>query len=519
MKQGDLIRILIGLGLFAAAYVLINSELLIHSILYRLAANDSSSALVAGISIILQSLVTLSLLIFLPKRFFWVLLVLVGISAVINLTYSGILGELVDRSKIAWMMVEARQSTNAVGQFASDFAVAALKSGLALMLLVITRHFLRPIIKPIFTRWKMGRAAAVLVSVIILISYALIPLSLSGSVASERNAFVYAAQIMMAAPAPDRAKVTITANPEQQIEKIIWLIDESISYDIYEKTIKPGLTAEEFVDFGQAMALGNCSTPANFALRSGVNVAIVDRDTDLRITPSIWGYAKKAGYQTTLIDGQVAGPPQNMLLPPERKLIDQYDSAAAGLDTDRELAQRLNELMKSPGKHFAYAVLRGVHFQYTDHYPGGASDKNLPVNEQYENAVRYSKKGFFEKLLTGVDRDRVAIVYTSDHGQNIADEAMPHCSVRPTKAEFEVPLVAFLPSLEAKTLQNKIDGTRSASQIFPTTLKWMGFPADYADASYDRDLSKPSKRPIWFGRTVVPVDFADKIEIYPIPKD
>lgn len=519
MTQRYAIRIFTGLILFAFAYALINSELLIHSILYRLAANDSSSAFIASISIILQSLITLMLVVLLPKRLFALLLGLIGISAVINLTYSGILGEVVDRSKIAWMIVEARQSTNAAGQFTGYFAIAALKTGFALILLATTRFFLRPFTNSFFHRWKIGGVPTTVGSVALLLGYVLIPLSLSGSVASERNAFVYAAQIMMAEPAPDRAKVTIDANPEQQIEKIIWLIDESISYDIYQKTIKSELVAKDFVDFGQAMALGNCSTPANFSLRSGVNVSTVDSTTDLRAMPSIWGYAKKAGYQTKMFDGQVAGAPQNMLLPTERKLIDQYESAAAGLDTDRKLAQRLNTEIKSPGKQFIYTVLRGVHFQYTDHYPQGASDKNLPVSTQYENAVRYSKQNFFSKLFAGVDRDRVAIIYTSDHGQNVANGAMPHCSVKPTQAEFSVPLIAFLPPFEAQYMTKKIVGTRSASQILPTTLKWMGFSTDYAISNYDHDLSTPSKRLIWFGRTVVPVDSGDKIDVFPIPED
>ncbi len=175
--------------------------------------------------------------------------------------------------------------------------------------------------------------------------------------------------------------------------------------------------------------------------------------------------------------------------------------------------------MKSPGKHFAYVILRGVHFQYTDHYSSGATDKNLPIEAQYEKAVRYSKQDFFEKLLAEVDRNRTAIVYTSDHGQNISDDDMPHCSVDPEASEFSVPLVVFLPSSEAQTFSKAVTGPRSASQIFPTTMKWMGYPSDYAQSNYDNILFRPSKRLIWFGRNVVPVDSGDRIDISPIPDE
>ncbi len=109
------------------------------------------------------------------------------------MTYSGILGEVVDRSKIAWMMAEARQSTNAAEQFASSFAIAAMKTVLVLILLTAARHFLRPSIQPYLVRVQLNNAAAMLISVAALLGYAFIPFSLSGAVANERNAFVYAA--------------------------------------------------------------------------------------------------------------------------------------------------------------------------------------------------------------------------------------------------------------------------------------------------------------------------------------
>src|SRR5690606_14149895 len=115
-----------------------------------------------------------------------------------------------------------------------------------------------------------------------------------------------------------------------------------------------------------------CSAPANLALRSGVDVRNAGPDMDLRATPSIWAYARKAGYRTALIDGQTTGAPQNLLLPPERALIDEVETVGDGIDTDRAIARRINARLKAPGRSFTYAVLRGVHFQYRDHVPPGA---------------------------------------------------------------------------------------------------------------------------------------------------
>src|SRR5690606_2185431 len=127
--------------------------------------------------------------------------------------------------------------------------------------------------------------------------------------------------------------------------------------------------------------------------------------------PSIWAYARKAGYRTLLIDGQTSGPPQNLVLPPERALIDELRPAAGALDTDLRIAEALNEQLRGPGRSFTYVVLRGVHFQYRDHYPAGLVPADSPPSLQYDTALTYSKGRFFDRLLTGVERSEVAIVY------------------------------------------------------------------------------------------------------------
>lgn len=530
-----LIALMAGLLLFAAAYAVINAELLIQSVLYRLAANDMDSAVAAFASIMWQSLLLLALIVMLPRRLFIFLMVLVGLSALVNLIYSGLLGELVDPSKIAWMIGEARQSANALAQFTADIALAVIKLAFAVMLLTGARYFLRYSFRPDDGNLPIsgGSGGALawpgqVVAVAALALFFTLPLTIANAVSSERNVFVYAMELLTADPPPPRAKVDAPYEKESQIEKIIWLVDESISYAIFRDTIWPQIAAYEAINFGAVSSLGNCSSPSNLALRSGVNISQVSENTDLRRMPSIWAYARKAGYKTALLDGQVAGPPQNLVHKSEQALIDDYRSLASGLRTDKMLAVRLNKQLRSPGKQFTYVVLRGVHFQYTDHYPGGksdkaGSDKNVSVPEQYRRAVRYSKAGFFEALLKDVDRSRTAIVYTADHGQHITGKAPPHCNAAPSAKEFEVPLVAFLPDAMSRDYGDNGLGERnannSASQIFPTTLRWMGYSSDYAARHYDSLLPAPSKRRIWFGRHVIPVTRDAKIEVFDIPRN
>lgn len=499
--------------LFAAAFLLFNAELLIQSILYRAAASDHASAVSAFSSMAVQAMLLLFLLIFLSRKWVGMLLILVAVSAVINVTYSGILGEVLDPPKIAWMIAEARHSTNAAEQFSGEFVLAAGQVIAGIILLWVSRRLLRPATLPVLQKLSIAPAMRSLGMAVLAGIFLLSHAPWFGPVSSERNVYVYGMALLNAKPPPDREPVTVEPNSANQIRKIVWLVDESISHDVFERLIKPQLDGHQPVDFGIATSLGNCSTPSNVALRSGVNVLDANSATDLRATPSIWQYARKAGYQTILLDGQVSGPPQNMLLQPEQALIDHYQNMADGLDTDRKMADAINAMLKTADKQFVLAILRGVHFQYTDHYPGGKSDKDKSPAYQYDKAVSFSKNDVVDRLLEGVDRQNVAIIYTSDHGQNVKPGVVPHCSSHPAREEFEIPLVAFLPENRRPLFAAMTSGPRSASQIFPTSLVWMGYRAEYAERTYDHRLMRPSKRQIWFGRTVVPVNPGDQIDL------
>jgi hypothetical protein len=291
------------------------------------------------------------------------------------------------------------------------------------------------------------------------------------------------------------------------------VIDESIAEAPFRRLIAPTLADVPHEDFGVAASLGHCSAPAQVALRSGVDVRHASTATDLRATAPIWAFAKAAGYRTALIDGQTSGPPQNLLLPPERALIDDYRAVAGGIDADLKIADALNSRMRSGERSFTYAVLRGVHFQYRDHYPAGAIAADSPVALQYDTALSWSKRTFFDRLLAGVDRDAVAIVYTSDHGQNLTPGTLPHCSREAVADEFRVPLLAFLPADQSARYAKAPRTGHSASQIFPATLIWMGYDPAAVAARYDRDLDQPTARFVWFGRTVIPTGAETAVDV------
>jgi len=191
--------------------------------------------------------------------------------------------------------------------------------------------------------------------------------------------------------------------------------------------------------------------------------------------------------------------------------------AAAGIDTDRHIAALLNKRMKSGAPSFTYALLRGVHFQYTSHYPEGLLPPGSSTRRQYAAALTYSKRGFFEMLLDGVKRSEVAVIYTSDHGQDFANTLLPHCGHNPGAEEFRIPLLAFLPARLARRYARAPASGHAASQIFPATLIWMGYDAKAVQQAYDNDLTQATARRVWFGRKVVPLYPGDVSDVRKTP--
>ena len=498
----------LAVALFAAGFALADRFQLTHGVLYRAAANDMASAISNLLWLATQALALLAAIALLGRRAFAAAMALAGASVLVNLTYGQTLNDVVDAGKLAWVAAEARRGGDAAAEFAGPFLLASLQTIIAIGLFIAARRVLRSI------DWiPRGRVANAAGAFLLVLPSVLSGVADLGPRAAERNVYSAAAAIALAEPPPPRGRVDLRPSNAGAPRHIVWLVDESVAYAPFARLIGPQLAGIDHVDFGVAASLGHCSAPSNLALRSGVDVRHASPRMDLRTTPSIWGYARRAGYRTILIDGQTGGAPQNLLLPPEIALIDELRSSAGGIDTDRAIARELNRQVRSRVPTFTYVVLRGVHFQYSDHYPAGAVRPDSPVMRHYEAALAHSKKGFFEALLDGVDRDSVAVVYTSDHGQNLAAGSLPHCSREAVPDEFLVPLVTFLPDRLAARYPGSGSPGRSASQIFPATLIWMGYDREVVERRYDHDLDTPTARYVRFDRNVIPLSPGDEIGI------
>lgn len=341
-----------------------------------------------------------------------------------------------------------------------------------------------------------------------------------------------------------QARQTVSAKPVHPGTEgdIILLVDESVAANYLDinhaqgvrsglRETRPGLAIH---DFGIAASVTNCSPGSNRTLRFGGT-----RETYRlmgRTGPSLWAYARAAGYRTVYLDGQrTGGALQNLATEEERAEIDDFVQLPhiAVRDRDQELARLVRARMGNGVREFIYVNKVGAHFPVADKFPDalmqhqpvlprGASDSitdmgpvhaifegNADYWRRYRNAYRntllWSVGGFFDALLTGLDLRGGVILYTSDHGQDLHERGhegkATHCINEPAPEEGAVPLVVIdHPDTEMawdESAQANHDGM-SHFRIFPTMLKLMGYKTATLKARYGPDLLSSEPDPMTF---------------------
>lgn len=505
-RYGLALLLLGGLAAFAAAYGIINFRLMVANILYAWAAGRTGLAIANAWSFIAQGALLAIVIALLPRFWFVVITVTVLASGLVNVVYAQILGRNIDLAGMIWILAEHRQSMNAFSEFFRSFAVASAKVAIAIVLLAVARRMLAPVV----ARCRLRRVQqSFVLGALVVLSYGAAHAGapvIDRLPAAEINAFPLFIKASLQTY-PDRGPIAARPSSPPEVSKIVWLVDESVASHWFHLLFQPGLSEKyDALDYGDAESMGNCSAQSNSALRWGVDVGAITPATDLRRTATIWKYAEAAGFTTTLLDGQVRGATQDNIWPPERALIEHYFPSANGITTDRQLAARLNAMLKEKGRQFVYVVLRGSHYQYHGNYPPGAVPPGSPLIAQYKESVAYSKQGFFETLFAGVDRNDVAVFYTSDHGQIIKPGVVPHCNEAPHAEEYAVPLLLFVPPrLRAGLVKPPASPwMNSHSQIFPTTLVLMGYDRAFSESHFDHLLPAAPKRLITFGKRITP---------------
>jgi len=314
-------------------------------------------------------------------------------------------------------------------------------------------------------------------------------------------------------------------HPEKKSEfkNIVWIIDESVagsylSVNGYEKKSTPYLDklatqSDEFVNFGLVNSISNCSSTSNLFLRIGMN-PLKYQKSKISELPTIFQYAKRAGFTTWLFDSQTRKDHlQNYLTPYDKETIDHFETLGAEVERverDERFLNRMIALVNDKStseKNFIVLVKYGAHFPYLltydqhfspfapvveSSYGGMNMEHREEVVNTYLNSLYFNVDLYFKKMLGKIDLSKSIVFYTSDHGQNILETkglSRTHCnSVNVVKNEVTVPL--FLFTNKAKKLFPKKDNLfYSQIQMFPTTLSLLGY-SDGTVEKYGKTLKE-----------------------------
>ena len=327
-----------------------------------------------------------------------------------------------------------------------------------------------------------------------------------------------------AAPRSETAPPTAAVAHAPAIRRIVLLVDESVRGDYIDWTKGNPFTLElaqrkdRIVDFGPAASGGNCSHYSNAILRFAASQDGLGRK--LLSTPTLWQYAKKAGFRTVFIDGQAGfnrnpGKLQNFMTAEEVRDIDGFyalDEKIAPPQLDDRLLDVVEKEIKSDKPVLIYANKNGAHFPYDEGYPKEAAlfrptmsetgaDSVETRTDSYRNVVRWSVDRIFKRLFDEVSLDDTVIIYTSDHGQNMQPGRLTHCSVEnPDPREGLVPLFVLTDNAGLRArFAAAAAGSRGHGSHFaiaPTVLELLGFShndvaKEFGPSLLDKSTRKP----------------------------
>jgi glucan phosphoethanolaminetransferase (alkaline phosphatase superfamily) len=313
---------------------------------------------------------------------------------------------------------------------------------------------------------------------------------------------------------PQDIAPNIAPEPNNNITHVVFIMDESIRGDfVNSAAIAPFLSrvATKY-NYGWTTAANNTSMGSNLVVRYGLNKQDINR-LNFSTKPSIWSYAKEAGYSTTYIDCQNNASLQNHMNIYELSHIDNFLQLNSTdiANKDMEAIPIIKKILASKTKQFIYINKSGAHIPYRNKYPINSNifqttKKNNSLRaityNYYANAVHWATDVFFKRLLPTLNLKNTAIIYTSDHGQNIMDDGTTATHTRREHANWQEALVPlFVFTTNTKLTKQLTYGIKhnlnnvSSLNIFPTLLYLLGYKLDdihqkYGNTIFEKILAK-----------------------------
>jgi lipid A ethanolaminephosphotransferase len=307
---------------------------------------------------------------------------------------------------------------------------------------------------------------------------------------------------------------------------VLLVVDESVTGDMLGvngalEDTTPFLDSipNKIFNYGVASAVSNLSSTSHIVLQSGLRRdQIPDRGLRALKNPNLFSYMQRAGFRSFLIDAQIySDKPTNLMTGFDLEKLDGHlfvrvaEVSAPEFEMDLRALDHIEKIISENERSFIYFVKSGAHFPYDAKYPpdraffgptlssGGAGGNLGKTLNSYRNALRWNVDEFIRILFerfedSGVD---LLVLYTSDHGQSLADAVedagaprhgrplrWPHAvPVDPPAQQASVPLILFAFARDAHAAlasryQPSLRNRASAFEIFSSLLQLAGY--DYA---------------------------------------
>lgn len=302
----------------------------------------------------------------------------------------------------------------------------------------------------------------------------------------------------------------------------------------YTRATNPKLSQREnLVFYKRALSESNTTHKSVPMLMSGITANDFD---SLKNVKSIITAFKEAGFKTAFISNQAPNNSFTQFFGDEAdECIYLTDEEITGRHPlDGEMLAHVEKSMRDTINRKQFYVLHsyGSHFKYSERYPTDSgsfkpdecSEVNRSVRKYlvnaYDNSIEYTDS-WIDGLISLLDKSGGcgAIVYASDHGEDILDddrERFLHASPTPTYYQLHVAMFIWVNDEHAAKYPEQISNMRlhgdelvsSTATVFDTLLDVAGIRTDVS--RYDRSLASSHFNP---GPVIYLDDMNDGVDI------
>lgn len=328
---------------------------------------------------------------------------------------------------------------------------------------------------------------------------------------------------------------------------LLLVVDESVTGDMLgvnnaSESTTPFLESipERICNYGVISSPSNLSSTTHIILQSGLrDDQVPDRELRALRNANLFSYMQRAGYRSFMIDAQIySSKPTNLMTGFDLEKLDGHffvrvaNVGASEYEMDLRAIDRIEKIISENERSFVYLLKSGAHFPYDAKYPpdravfgptlssGGVGGNLVKTLNSYRNALRWTVDDFIKTLFERFEGPRtdLLVVYTSDHGQSLADAVedsgtprigrptrWPHAvPVDPPRQQASVPLILFAFGPEARralaelcqpSLKNRVSGF----EIFSSLLQLAGYDYEgirqhYSPSVFDERARRGQRR-------------------------